>query len=96
MAGDWRLPNVREMHSLIDFGFLSPALSNIAGTAQWTEGDAFSSVQVARLLVFYHSQERSVRRIFHLPGLRQHLRGRQDQPHLCVAGPRETIAAWKL
>jgi Protein of unknown function (DUF1566) len=47
VAGDWRLPNVREMHSLIDFGFFSPALSNIAGTAQWTEGDAFSSVQVA-------------------------------------------------
>ncbi len=45
VAGDWRLPNVKELQSLIDFGFLNPALSNAAGTAQWTEGDAFSSVQ---------------------------------------------------
>jgi hypothetical protein len=30
---------------LIDFGFLDPALSNAAGTAKWTEGDAFSGVQ---------------------------------------------------
>jgi hypothetical protein len=44
-AGDWRLPNVRELHSLIDFGFINPALSNAAGTGHWTEGDAFSSVQ---------------------------------------------------
>jgi hypothetical protein len=25
-AGDWRLPNVRELHSLVDFGRVSPAL----------------------------------------------------------------------
>jgi hypothetical protein len=46
-AGDWRLPNVRELESLLDFAFFHPALSNAAGTAQWTEGDAFSNVQSA-------------------------------------------------
>jgi hypothetical protein len=28
VAGDWRLPNVRELHSLIDFGNYIPALSS--------------------------------------------------------------------
>jgi hypothetical protein len=42
---DWRLPNVKELQSLIDFGFFSPALSNAAGTAQWTEGNAFLDVR---------------------------------------------------
>ncbi len=45
VAGDWRLPNVKELHSLIDFSYYSPALSNAAGTGQWSEGDAFSGVQ---------------------------------------------------
>src|SRR5215510_594639 len=45
VAGAWRLPNVKELQSLIDFGFFNPALSNAAGTAKWTEGDAFSGVQ---------------------------------------------------
>ncbi len=46
-AGDWRLPNVRELHSLIDFNFFSPALSNDTGTGQWTSGSgsAFTGVQ---------------------------------------------------
>jgi hypothetical protein len=41
---DWLLPHVKELHSLIHLGFVSPALSNAAGTAKWTEGDAFSDV----------------------------------------------------
>ena len=45
LAGDWRLPNVKELQSLIDFGFFGPALSNAAGTVKWMEGDAFSGVQ---------------------------------------------------
>jgi hypothetical protein len=45
VAGDWRLPSVKELQSLIDFGFFNPVLSNAAGTAIWTEGDAFSGVQ---------------------------------------------------
>jgi hypothetical protein len=42
LAGDWRLPNLREMLSLADFAFSEPAISNTAGTGIWTEGDPFS------------------------------------------------------
>jgi hypothetical protein len=44
-AGQWRLPNVREMQSLIDYGFYNPALSNTSGLGQWTEGAPFTGVQ---------------------------------------------------
>jgi hypothetical protein len=45
LAGDWRLPNVRELHSLIHYGYLNPALPNTAGTGQWTDEDPFTNVQ---------------------------------------------------
>jgi len=41
VAGDWRLPNLKELQSLLNFGFAFPALSNAAGTGPWVEGDAF-------------------------------------------------------
>ena len=44
-AGDWRLPNVKELHSLIDFAYYGPALSSASGTSQWTNGNAFVGVQ---------------------------------------------------
>jgi hypothetical protein len=44
-AGSWRLPNVKELQSVLDFSYDSPALSNAAGTGQWSEGDAFSDLQ---------------------------------------------------
>ena len=44
-AGDWRLPNVKELQSLIDFAYFNPALSNAAGTGHWAENDAFSGVE---------------------------------------------------
>lgn len=43
-AGDWRVPNIKEIRSLFDYRYYNPALSNAAGTARWTEGDAFSAV----------------------------------------------------
>ena len=43
-AGDWRLPNRKEMLSLVDFAYCSPALSNAEGTGQGTAGDPFDSV----------------------------------------------------
>ncbi len=44
-AGDWRLPNVRELQSLIHYGFVDPALPNTAGTGQHGEGgDTFNNV----------------------------------------------------
>jgi hypothetical protein len=42
-AGDWRLPNLRELHSLLHYGF-TPTLPNTAGTGPWTEGDPFTNV----------------------------------------------------
>ena len=45
VAGAWRLPSVNELQSLIDYEYFDPALSNGAGTAQWTEGDVFAGVQ---------------------------------------------------
>jgi hypothetical protein len=45
VAGDWRLPSVNELQSLVDYEYLAPALSNAAGTGHWTEGDAFFGVQ---------------------------------------------------
>ncbi len=42
---DWRLPNVREMQSLIHYGFYNPAVPNTAGTGQWTAGYPFTGVQ---------------------------------------------------
>ncbi len=41
---DWRLPNVREMYSLIHYGFYDPAVSNTSGTGKWSEGDPFTGV----------------------------------------------------
>lgn len=43
-AGDWRLPNRKELLSLVDFEYQSPTLSNAAGTAQWSPGDPFDQV----------------------------------------------------
>src|SRR3989304_8328516 len=34
-AGGWRLPNVKELQSLIDFAYINPALSSASGTSQW-------------------------------------------------------------
>jgi hypothetical protein len=49
VPGDWRLPNIRELLSLIDFGSESPALSNTAGTGTLTEGDPFVGVGLGGL-----------------------------------------------
>jgi len=47
VAGDWRLPNVKELQSLIDYNFYNPALSNTAGTGKWIEGDPFFGVMLS-------------------------------------------------
>jgi len=43
-VGQWRLPNVKEILSLIAYGYANPPIPNTAGTAQWTEGDPFINV----------------------------------------------------
>ena len=42
---DWRLPNIGELHSLVDFAFSNPAFSNAAGTAQGSGSDPFTNFQ---------------------------------------------------
>jgi len=46
-AGDWRLPNRKELDSLLDFRFYDPALSNTVGTGHWEEGDPFTGMQLS-------------------------------------------------
>jgi hypothetical protein len=43
-AGTWRLPNLKELQSLIHAGVYGPALPNTAGTGKWAEGKPFSEV----------------------------------------------------
>jgi hypothetical protein len=45
VAGQWRLPSLKELQSLVDYEYWYPALSNTEGTWQWTEGDAFVGIQ---------------------------------------------------
>ncbi len=42
--GAWRLPNVKELQSLIHYGVFGPAVPNTAGTGKWTAGNPFTSV----------------------------------------------------
>ena len=46
IAGDWRLPNKRELFSLTHDGYSSPVVPNTAGTSKWSEGDPFTNVQL--------------------------------------------------
>jgi hypothetical protein len=46
-AGQWRLPNLHEIQSLLHYGFYGPAMSNTQGSGKWTWGDPFIGVQQA-------------------------------------------------
>ncbi len=41
---DWRLPNIRELKSLIDYKYTGPALSNVSGSGQYSAGNPFNQV----------------------------------------------------
>jgi hypothetical protein len=43
--GDWRLPNRKELESLVDCQFWDPPLPNTLGTGKWAEGNPFQVVQ---------------------------------------------------
>jgi len=42
--GDWRVPTVDELISLLDREYYIPSLSDTQGTGQWTDGDVFNNV----------------------------------------------------
>lgn len=44
-VGDWRIPNVRELESLIDYRYAYPALANSFGNGQFSPGDPFYNVR---------------------------------------------------
>lgn len=44
--GDWRLPNLKELQSLIDYGINNPCIPNTAGTGKWTSGDPFINLWI--------------------------------------------------
>jgi len=45
-AGDWHLPTIQELQTVVNYNYSSPAMSNAVGNAKWTtNGDAFSGVQ---------------------------------------------------
>ena len=46
-VGAWRLPNLRELQSLVHYGVSSPAVPNTVGTGKWVPGAPFFSVQSA-------------------------------------------------
>lgn len=46
-AGAWRLPNLRELQSLVHYGVIDPSVPNTAGTGKWVAGDPFSGVQLS-------------------------------------------------
>ena len=44
-TGDWRLPNYKELFSLVNAAYWNPPVSNTEGTGHWSEGDPFINIQ---------------------------------------------------
>ncbi len=44
VAGDWRLPNITELQSLLARQYANPTLADTAGTGHWNAGDPFTGV----------------------------------------------------
>lgn len=44
-TNDWRLPNIREIYSLVDFRYMFPPISDTTGSGQWSSGDPFNNIQ---------------------------------------------------
>lgn len=43
--GDWRIPAIRELLSIIHYNYYNPALSDASGKAQWTTNSPFAGVK---------------------------------------------------
>jgi Protein of unknown function (DUF1566) len=88
-AGDWRLPNIRELQSLIDFRFSNPALSNAAGKGPWTRRPVLDRAvgPETLLLLVYHVRNLSDWGAVYPHGQRPQHRQRQGRLPRGVAGP---------
>ena len=53
--GAWRLPNIRELMSLVNDQYAAPALSNTAGVEHWTAGAPFTGVKFDVLDTYWSS-----------------------------------------
>ena len=60
MAGDWRLPNIRELFSLIDYGTANP---------MYTRRASVHEREVGHLLDVYHARGRPDPRLDDDPGI---------------------------
>jgi len=54
--GDWRIPTSTEWGTLLDCEWSTPPLWNTMGTAKWSEGDPFCSVQCGSHNPYYWSR----------------------------------------
>ncbi len=55
VAGDWRLPSVNELQSLVDYEYSYPALSNALGTGQYSPDDPFQWVHYSYARLYWSS-----------------------------------------
>ena len=44
--GDWRIPNIKELLSLVNYAYYAPPISNTQGDAPFTEGDPFVNMPI--------------------------------------------------
>ncbi len=66
-VGDWHLPNVKELQSLVHYGFINPSLPNTAGTGRWSHGEPFDDMRTFYWSSTTHgnSTSRAWRVVFH-------------------------------
>ena len=77
-AGDWRLPNIKEIESLVDYGHVGPCLP---------AGHPFVERAAVQLLDVHLGRGRPDRGDVHHPGRRPRYLRKQGASVLCVAGP---------
>ena len=44
-AGDWRIPNILELQSLINYEYMNPTISNSDTSGKWTYNDPFTGIK---------------------------------------------------
>ncbi|MDH3349681.1 MAG: DUF1566 domain-containing protein [Desulfobulbaceae bacterium] len=54
-AGDWRIPNILELQSIISYEYMNPTISNSDTSGKWTSNDPFTNIKSAK----YHTSTTS-------------------------------------